>query len=29
MIGNVLALPGKDDIDPRFNGKVIVEYYSR
>ena len=29
MIGNVLALPGKDDIDPRFDGRVIVEYYSR
>ena len=29
MMGSVGALPGKDDIDPRFDGKAIVEYYSR
>jgi small subunit ribosomal protein S4 len=29
MTGSVMALPGKDDIDPRFDGKAIVEYYSR
>lgn len=29
MIGNVLALPSKDDIDSKFDGKTIVEYYSR
>lgn len=29
MTGSVLALPGKDDIDPKFDGKAIVEYYSR
>jgi len=29
MTGRILALPGKDDIAPIFNGKSIVEYYSR
>jgi len=29
MTGSVMALPGRDDIDPRFDGKAIVEYYSR
>jgi small subunit ribosomal protein S4 len=29
MIGNVLTLPGIDDIDAKFDGKKIVEYYSR
>jgi small subunit ribosomal protein S4 len=29
MIGHVLTLPGKDDISARFNGKAVVEYYSR
>jgi small subunit ribosomal protein S4 len=29
ITGSVLALPGKDDIDPKFDGKAIVEYYSR
>ena len=29
MRGSVLNLPGKDDIDTKFNGKAIVEYYSR
>lgn len=29
IVGNVLALPSKDDIDSKFNGKAIVEYYSR
>jgi small subunit ribosomal protein S4 len=29
MTGRVLNLPGKDDIEARFNEKAIVEYYSR
>jgi len=29
VTGRVLALPGKDDIDPKFDRKAIVEYYSR
>ena len=29
MTGRVLNLPGKDDIEARFNAKAIVEYYSR
>jgi small subunit ribosomal protein S4 len=29
MTGRVSNLPGKDDIEARFNEKVIVEYYSR
>lgn len=29
VIGRVLSLPGKDDIETRFNSKAIVEYYSR
>ncbi len=29
MTGSVLALPTKDDIDARFDGKTIVEYYSK
>ncbi len=29
MTGRVLNLPGKDDIEPVFNEKAIVEYYSR
>jgi small subunit ribosomal protein S4 len=29
MTGNVVALPGKDDIDSKFDGKAVVEYYSR
>jgi len=29
VTGRVLALPGKDDIDPKFDRKVVVEYYSR
>jgi small subunit ribosomal protein S4 len=29
MIGSVLTLPGKDDIETKFDGKAIVEYYSR
>ncbi|MCD6600314.1 MAG: 30S ribosomal protein S4 [Dehalococcoidia bacterium] len=29
MTGKVLALPGKEDIAPIFNGKSIVEYYSK
>ena len=29
LIGQVLSLPTPDDIDARFAGKAIVEYYSR
>jgi small subunit ribosomal protein S4 len=29
MTGKVLNLPGKDDIDAKFNAKAVVEYYSR
>ncbi len=29
MTGNVVALPSKDDIDSKFDGKTVVEYYSR
>lgn len=29
MEGMVLAPPGRDDIDPKFNAKTVVEYYSR
>jgi len=29
MTGRVLNLPGKDDVEPRFNPKAVVEYYSR
>jgi len=29
MTGRVLALPGKGDIDPKFDEKSIIEYYSR
>lgn len=29
MTGRVLNLPGRDDIEARFNAKAIVEYYSR
>lgn len=29
MEGMVLAPPGRDDIDPKFNAKTLVEYYSR
>ncbi len=29
MLGCVLALPGKDDIETKFDGKAIVGYYSR
>ncbi len=29
MTGQVLSLPTTDDIDIRFDGKAIVEYYSR
>ena len=29
MTGKVLSLPDKDNIDAKFNGKAIVEYYSR
>ena len=29
MTGRVLDLPGRDDIEVRFNKKAVVEYYSR
>ncbi|MFC1969608.1 30S ribosomal protein S4 [Chloroflexota bacterium] len=29
MTGRVLNLPAKDDLEARFNEKVVVEYYSR
>ena len=29
MTGSVLNLPATDDIDAKFDGKAIVEYYSR
>lgn len=29
MQGTILALPGRDDIDAKFNAKTVVEYYSR
>ena len=29
MAGNIVALPSKDDIDSKFDGKTVVEYYSR
>jgi len=29
MTGTVLTLPGKDDIEAKFDGKAIIEYYSR
>lgn len=29
LVGQTLTLPTLDDIDAKFNGKAIVEYYSR
>jgi len=29
LVGQVLSLPTPDDIDAKFDGKTIVEYYSR
>jgi small subunit ribosomal protein S4 len=29
LVGQVLSLPTPDDTDAKFNGKTIVEYYSR
>jgi len=29
LVGRVVALPTPDDIDAKFEGKAIVEYYSR
>ena len=29
LVGQVLSLPTPDDIDDKFEGKTIVEYYSR
>jgi len=29
LVGQVLSLPTPDDVDAKFNGKTIVEYYSR
>ena len=29
LVGQVLSLPTPDDVDAKFDGKTIVEYYSR
>ena len=29
LVGHVVSLPTPDDIDSKFDGKAIVEYYSR
>jgi small subunit ribosomal protein S4 len=29
MTGRVVNLPGKDDVETKFNAKTVVEYYSR
>lgn len=29
LVGQVISLPTPDDVDARFDGKAIVEYYSR
>jgi len=29
LVGRVVSLPTPDDIDAKFEGKTIVEYYSR
>lgn len=29
LVGQVLSLPNPDEIDAKFNGKTIVEFYSR
>jgi len=29
LVGQVLSLPTRDDIEVKFDGKTIVEYYSR
>lgn len=29
LVGQILSLPTPDDVDARFDGKAIVEYYSR
>ena len=29
LVGQVLSLPAPDDVDAKFEGKTIVEYYSR
>jgi small subunit ribosomal protein S4 len=29
MVGKILALPKREDIEVKFSGKDIVEYYSR
>jgi ribosomal protein S4 len=29
MVGQLLSLPTPDDIEATFDGKTIVEYYSR
>ena len=29
LVGQILSLPTPDDIDAKFDGKTIVEYYSR
>ena len=29
LVGQILSLPTPDEIDARFDGKAVVEYYSR
>ena len=29
LVGRVVSLPTPDEIEAKFNGKTIVEYYSR
>jgi len=29
MVGQVLSLPTPEEIDARFDGKAVIEYYSR
>jgi small subunit ribosomal protein S4 len=29
MTGKVLSLPGRDDLEAKFNAQAVVEYYSR
>jgi len=29
LVGQILSLPTPDDVDAKFDGKTIVEYYSR
>jgi len=29
LVGQVLSLPTPEEIDARFDGKAVIEYYSR